>query len=74
MATISVYSPGTTMPFLVYELEDVQVTSFNNSPQGNSSVPLEEVALNYSKITVTFTPPGGSPVSFCFDRKKSQEC
>jgi hypothetical protein len=25
--------------FLVYELEDIQVTSFNNSPQGNSSVP-----------------------------------
>jgi type VI secretion system Hcp family effector len=74
MATITVYSPGTTTPFLVYELEDIQVTSFNNSPQGNSSVPLEEVSFNYSKITVTFTPPGGSPVSFCFDRKQNKKC
>jgi type VI secretion system Hcp family effector len=73
-ATITVHSPGTTMPFLTYELEDVLVTSFNNSPQGNSSVPLEEISLDYGKITVTFTPPGGSPVSFCFDRKLNKKC
>jgi type VI secretion system Hcp family effector len=73
-ATIDVFSPGTTTPFFTYELADVLITSFDNSPQVSSAIPLEQVSLNYGKITVTFTPDTGPPVTFCFDRKANKKC
>jgi type VI secretion system Hcp family effector len=73
-ATIDVFSPGTTIPFLTYELDDVLITSFDNAPEDASPIPLEKVSLNYGRITVTFTPDTGPPVTFCFDRKQNKKC
>jgi type VI secretion system Hcp family effector len=73
-ATIDVFSPGTTIPFLTYELEDVLITSFDNAPEDASPIPLEKVSLNYGRIRVTFTPDTGPPETFCFDRKQNKRC
>src|SRR5262245_46115729 len=73
-ATVDIFTPGTTTPFLTYELEDVLVTRFDNAPQPTVSLPVEGVSLSYSRITVTFTPAGGSPTSFCFDRLLNKKC
>jgi type VI secretion system secreted protein Hcp len=50
---------------MVYELENVRITSVGVSHSAGSDVPVEEVTLNYGKITWEYTPqdarrPGGS--------------
>ena len=58
----------------VIRLSDVIVTSCdqNSNDTGNSELPLETIALKYSKIEITFTPATakgapGTPVTITFD-------
>jgi type VI secretion system secreted protein Hcp len=50
-----------TSPFLKYELQDVLVTSLSNSGAagGSDNVPDENLALNFSKITVSYYTQDG---------------
>jgi type VI secretion system secreted protein Hcp len=58
--TFSFRRPGTTdgAPFLTYKLSDVVVTSYQQG--GAKERPLlEQVALNFAKVEISYTPAGG---------------
>ncbi len=43
--------------FLKYELQDVLVTSYQDAgAEGGDNSPMEGLSLNFSKMTITFTP------------------
>src|SRR5262245_12108289 len=52
--------PGTEN-FLVYKLDDVVVSSYEQGGDTGVSPLLEHVALTFSKITVSYTPVAGPP-------------
>ena len=46
---------GGSVTYLVYELQDVQITSYHVSMSSGDPLPVEEISFNYGKITVTYT-------------------
>lgn len=60
-----VSSADPRVPYMVYELENVMITSVSVSHSAGGDVPVEEVTLNYGKISWEYRPqeerqPGGS--------------
>jgi type VI secretion system secreted protein Hcp len=53
--------PGTEN-FLVYKLDDVVVTSYEQGGDAGVSPLLEHVGLTFSKIAVSYTPVAGPPL------------
>jgi type VI secretion system secreted protein Hcp len=53
--------------FIKIELEDVLVSSYLPAGDTGGDRPAEEVALNFAKITYSFTTDGGNVVSAGFD-------
>ena len=70
---IDVFRQGTTDVELSYRLEDVLITSVQQSGGGNQ-VPVESVSFNFAKIRIAFTPLGGPAVTFCFDVRLGRPC
>jgi type VI secretion system secreted protein Hcp len=58
--------------FLTYKLTDVQVTSVHHS-DGEADAPTEQFSLDYARFEISFTPPGGPPVSAGFDLKTNKK-
>jgi type VI secretion system secreted protein Hcp len=65
-AEIHLVSSGDArVPYMIYELENVMITSVSVSHSAGGDVPVEEVTLNYGKIHWEYTPqdtrgPGGT--------------
>src|SRR5262249_57518029 len=53
--------PGTEN-FLIYKLDDVVVTSYEQGGDTGVSPLLEHVALTFSKLTASYTPVAGPPL------------
>jgi type VI secretion system secreted protein Hcp len=64
--------------FLQYKLNDVLVTSVQQSDSAGGEVPVEQYSLNYSKIELSFFPQDakgkvGSPITAGFDVKAQKK-
>ncbi len=70
---IDVFRQGTTDVELNYKLQDVLISSIQQSGSSNQA-PVESVSMNFGKITITFTPLNGPPVVFCYDVKLNKGC
>jgi type VI secretion system secreted protein Hcp len=63
-ATVTVRRAGETpQEYLVYDLEEVFVSSISTSGHEGGGIAQESCSLNFSKVTLTYTPqnPDGSP-------------
>jgi type VI secretion system secreted protein Hcp len=63
-ATVTVRRAGETpQEYLVYDLEEVFVSSISISGHEGGGIAQESCSLNFSKVTLTYTPqnPDGSP-------------
>jgi type VI secretion system secreted protein Hcp len=63
-ATVTVRRAGETpQEYLVYDLEEVFVSSISTSGHEGGGIAQESCSLNFSKVTMTYTPqnPDGSP-------------
>jgi type VI secretion system secreted protein Hcp len=57
-ATLYARKAGSNQDFLVYTLENVLVSSYNNAGGGDNQVPTDQFSLNFSKIEFTYTAQG----------------
>lgn len=70
-ATLRIFRPGTQEVSLTYLLSDVVITKFRHSGGARA---IEEVSFTYRTIEVTFAPPTGEPVRFCWDIATNARC
>lgn len=74
-ASIEIYRPGTTTPYMTYNLSDVLITLVHDHGAGIvGRQSLEEIALNFRAIEWEFTPEAGSPTDTCWDQARVQPC
>ncbi|HCQ02810.1 MAG TPA: type VI secretion system tube protein Hcp, partial [Candidatus Latescibacteria bacterium] len=55
MLTIARNDSGEILPLIVFELEDVMISSASMSVGKDGGIPLENVTLNFTKITWTYS-------------------
>ena len=59
-ATLSLRkSGGKQEPYLTYKLSDVLVSSFQTGGSGSDVRPMEELALNFGRVSVSYTDASG---------------
>ena len=79
-AKLTVYresAAGERVPYLVFEFENVIVTSYQTSGS-RTEIPEETITLNFARFTYTYTPTeddgsAGAPVSVGWDIQKNEE-
>jgi type VI secretion system secreted protein Hcp len=65
------------VPFLVYTLEDVLISSYSVSGSSGGGLPTEALSLNFEKIKVEYRKDDkggkiGSPITFAYDLKTNK--
>ncbi|HEY6553934.1 MAG TPA: type VI secretion system tube protein Hcp, partial [Vicinamibacteria bacterium] len=70
---IDVFRQGTQDVELNYRLEDAFITSLQQSGGGASAL-VEAVSFSFGRIRMTYTPPSGPALTFCYDVKQNKSC
>lgn len=75
-ATLSVRKAGTNqLVYIEIYMEGVLVTSVSTGGSGGEDRLTENVTLNFSKITTSYTQDvGGIPIEFCWDAVNKVDC